>query len=259
MVELNARILSLLAEYNPEKYAAYLREGVQWLLSTREAWGAWHNEIGTAVAVKALLKAGVFGKEEKSSISITINGKNIGSIPVDPKDPFLSAAKLAYFEITPWLKPGANTITVRYTGKLTASVILEGKTWTTKGGTEADTLEIERSVSGSLNLGEPMTTGLKISGDKVNKLYLVKEKIPSLCMADEKNLEKLMEQKKIIDYSVENGYLMLYIFKNSKTLELTHTLTTVRKGSCTFTETLVLDPETGLLLGKSSSGIVSIQ
>jgi len=74
MVELNARILGLLAEFDPQKYESYLREGATWLLSTREAWGTWHNEIGTANAIRALLKTGTFAEEKESEITLRVNG-----------------------------------------------------------------------------------------------------------------------------------------------------------------------------------------
>jgi len=119
MVELNARIVELLAAVDFKGYEGIIRETATWLLSTRNSWGAWHNEVGTANAVRALLKIAArsgAGSETGGQIVVSVNGKNVVTVPIDPADPYLSAAKLKYFEITPWLVNGENIVAVSYSG-----------------------------------------------------------------------------------------------------------------------------------------------
>ena len=130
MVELNALILELLSELDPKGNDGIVREIVQWLLSTRTAWGAWHNESGTAAAVRALLRAGAGAtKEVPSQVTVTVNGSLAAKVDIDPADPLLSAANLRQLELTNLVQNGSNQIEVTYNGKLTAPVTLEVSQW----------------------------------------------------------------------------------------------------------------------------------
>jgi hypothetical protein len=248
MVELNARILDLLATYNPEKYDAYLREGVTWLLSTREAWGAWHNEIGTANAIRALLKTGAFAEEKKSQIALKVNGKEVTRIDVDPDDPFLSAAKLRYFEITPWVKDGKNDVEVTYNGNLTASVFLELQEWGIEAPEGEEVVEIKRLAPAEAVVGEPVTVTLKLNSKKMVPIMTVEDHIPANAQVDRASLDALKRDKRISDYLIEGSklYLVLVQVDGKKTIQ--YKLKATREGNGLHAGTRVLDAANGDLL-----------
>jgi hypothetical protein len=259
MVELNARILALLASFNPEGHRAYLREGITWLLSTREAWGAWHNEVGTAHAIRALLESGAFAQERKSVITVKVNHKEVKRINVDPEDPFLSAARLAYFELTPWLKTGNNSVVVTYNGALTAEVLLEVKEWTGRTPESSNNVAMTRTSATSSSLGEAVNVKLAISSSTVIPFVRIEEGIPSNCQVDIKSLEALMREALITEYSLKEGklYLMLSGLKGKR--ELTYTLLPARSGKSRHSGTCMVDAATGRILAytKASSFIVN--
>jgi len=248
MVELNARILELLAAYDQVKYDAYLREGVTWLLATREAWGTWHNEIGTAVAIRALLKTGAFADEKPSIITMSVNGKRVAKIKVDPEDPYLSAAKLRYFEITSWLKQGENSVEVSYDGNLTASIMLEVQEW---GLTEPEiegVVKLVRKVPEKADLSEPVTVTITVSSKKMVPVVTIEDHIPSNGELDISSLDALKREKKISDYAIKDGklYIVLVELKGKKVLE--YKLKATRKGNGLHAGTKVIDAANGDLL-----------
>ncbi len=248
MVELNARILELLAAYDQVKYDAYLREGVTWLLATREAWGTWHNEIGTAVAIRALLKTGAFADEKPSIITMSVNGKRVAKIKVDPEDPYLSAAKLRYFEITSWLKQGENNVEVSYDGNLTASIMLEVQEW---GLTEPEiegVVKLVRKVPEKADLSEPVTVTITVSSKKMVPVVTIEDHIPSNGELDISSLDALKREKKISDYAIKDGklYIVLVELKGKKVLE--YKLKATRKGNGLHAGTKVIDAANGDLL-----------
>jgi hypothetical protein len=248
MVELNARILELLATYDPDKYDAFLREGVTWLLSTREAWGAWHNEIGTANAIRALLKTGAFAEEKKSQIALVVNGKEVAEIDVDPKDPFLSAAKLRYFEITPWVKDGKNDVAVTYNGNLTASVLLEIQEWGTKVPEAKEVVEIKRLVPREATVGEPVKVTIKLNSKEMVPIMTIEDHIPANGEVDRASLDALKKAQAISDYMIEGNklYMVLVQVKGTKTIE--YKLKATRTGNALHAGTRIIDAANGDLL-----------
>jgi hypothetical protein len=259
MVELNARILVLLADYKPSLYSTYLREGITWLLSTREAWGAWHNEIGTANAVRALLRAGIFGKEVQSEITIMINGEKAGTVSIDPADPFLSAAKLHYLEITRFLDPGDNTVEVTYTGNLTASVILEKNEWSPGGGKAPAFIGVEKRMPAETALDQSFSVNLALESGETRDMIIVRETIPPQCQADEKSLDTLVRERRIIDYRIDDGLILLTLIPEPGRTELRYRLLPVRKGRSLVKGTRILKAADGTFLGETESLPLTVQ
>jgi hypothetical protein len=248
MVELNARIMSLLARTDSKKYASYLREGITWLLSTRTAWGTWHNEIGTASAISALLEAGVFAEEIPSEIAISVNGKEVEKLAVDPKDPFLSSAKLAHYEITRWCVNGMNSVSVRYTGKLEASVIIGIEEWRGNAETAKD-VGITRKVQEKGALGQSLPVKLTIAPSKPEAGVRIEENIPSNAKADERSLDKLVSSQAIAGYRIEGSTLFISLVDVSKNIELAYKLIPSMRGKSAYGNTRVFDSASGELLG----------
>lgn len=258
MVELNARILELLAEFDPDRYDSYIREGVTYLLSTREAWGAWHNEIGTATAIKALLKTGTFAEEIPSKIAIKVNGKQVAKVNVDPDDPYLSAAKLRYFEISEWTQVGKNNVEVTYDGNLTASVMMEINEWGV-GKPEIDEfVKIKRTAPQNAELGEPVIVNLSINSEKLIPVLTVEEHIPANSEIDISSIRKLKKEKKISDYTVEDGILYLVLIQVKDKIDLEYKLKPVRQGNAVHAGTNIIDATNGKLLASCISSALNI-
>ncbi len=259
MVELNARILTLLAASDPQGYGAYLREGVTWLLSTREAWGAWHNELGTAEAVRALLKCGVFAQEKRSVISVRVNNQEVARVDIDPRDPFLSAASLAYLEITSWLTKGENTVTVSYNGALSTSVILEVKTWSPAALHAADKLVVTRTSSGTASPGQPVPVKLTLSSAERIPFLTIVETVPANCEADTKSLENLVISGQVTGYTLTHNTLSLSVADFSGKRELTYSIIPIQAGTCAGGGTVMIDASSGKTLASLEASILSVK
>jgi hypothetical protein len=258
MVELNARILSLLAEYDSSKYASYLREGVTWLLSTRESWGAWHNEIGTANAVCALVAAGVFAQEVPSQIIVSVNGAEVQKVAIDPKDPFMSASKLAYFEITQWCKNGENSVSVRYTGKLDASLIIGIKEWGGKPPDTANTIGVIRESPDTGAIGQALSVKISLTLKSPSAGLTIAETIPSNAEPDPKSLDRLVSNKVITGYSLKDGLLYLSLVQVSGNLEFSYKIVPVCAGKSIIRGTRVYDASSGDLVGEAGTRVFGV-
>ncbi len=120
-VELDAVLLGLvLARPDWNAHTGLVRELVSSLEATRTAWGTWHNEIGTAVAVEALLAAAAkLGTQAPDAVVVELDGAQIAR-----------ATRATGFDALRWidlpahLSPGAHELTVRLEGGSRATVQL---------------------------------------------------------------------------------------------------------------------------------------
>ena len=88
-------VIELLTTVAPGTYDADLHDAVDFLLSTRPSWGAWHNAWGTAAAIEALTFLDPTPPEKSgANVSISVDGKVVRTVKIDPDDPFTSAASL---------------------------------------------------------------------------------------------------------------------------------------------------------------------
>ncbi|MCD4657194.1 MAG: hypothetical protein K8S87_06580, partial [Planctomycetes bacterium] len=251
-VELNARILELLADYDAKKYDGYLREGITYLMSTREAWGAWHNEIGTANAIRALLKTGAFSEESDDAyITIKVNGETLQKIKVDKDDPFLSAAKLRHIEITKLLKSGKNDITVEYSGKLTASVMVELKQWGVKTETLSTKVKVTRELPAKASIGQPVTVKTTIKTEKMLPMLVLRDTIPSNAVIDTESLIKLRKAGIIADFRVLGNTLELTLVKVSGELTFEYKIKGMYTGFAKYESMRIMNPGNNMLIAKT--------
>jgi uncharacterized protein YfaS (alpha-2-macroglobulin family) len=236
MVELNAQILALLREFGGDEFGGVTYEIVTWLLSTREAWGAWHNEIGTANAVRALLMAGAGGRAEvASTVTVAVNGKDVVTVAIDPADPFVSAASLRLVELTPFLHDGTNAVSVRYDGALAGNVLLETRQWGIPGaGTRSSSgaarealtpeagatpgpasgpaaLSVTRQAERSVDLGAPNDVTLTVTASRAAGQVHVVDSVPSTMEVDVASLEALVQTRQILCYQVQQDHVLLVI------------------------------------------------
>ena len=233
MVELNALILRVLAEADAEAHAATIREIITWLLSTREAWGAWHNEIGTATAVRALLRAGAgAAKEVPSVVTVTVNGEQVARLDIDPADPFLSAAALRHLEITEHLEPGKNRVRVSYDGALTAPVTLEVREWggDSDGAIGPEVFSVARRGPRTAKLQEPLEITLDVESSRKAPYVQVTDGIPANTTLDILSLDALVRAGTISGYNTARGEVTFFLKELDGTTSLTYRLIGTRSG-----------------------------
>ncbi len=234
MVELNALILEMLREFKLPKYEGVERELVTWLLSTREAWGAWHNEIGTVNAVRALLAAGAGAVQEKASrVKVMVNGDTVAEVEVDPADPFLSAARLRTLELTPFLSAGANKLEIEYDGALTVPVALELKEWGVRkdGAGAAGPLLVTRAAAQVVGMGEPSEVTVTVTAEKPVPHVQVVDRLPTNAEPEIESLEALVQAGVISCYLVQPGHVAFELEKLEGTAQLRYKLIGNRPGS----------------------------
>ncbi len=234
MVELNALILRVLTEDDAEAHAGTIREIITWLLSTREAWGAWHNEIGTANAVRALLRAGAGAiAEVPSVVTVSVNGEQVARVDIDPADPFLSAASLRHLEITEHMKAGTNEVRVSYDGALQAPVTLEVREWgkDKQGATGGGVLSVARKAASKVKVNEPIDVTLTVGAKDKAPFVQVTDGIPANTTPDTASLDALVKAGTIQGYDLGKGEVSFFLkeLKGEKTL--TYKLVANRPGA----------------------------
>ena len=235
-VELNALILRLLRDMGGDRYDAVVYEIVTYLLSTREAWGSWHNEIGTANAVLALLAAGAGSKQEKAStVTVTVNGQKVREVAIDPRAPFLSAANLRYLELTSHMQPGENTVKVSYDGNLTAPLVVETNQWGVKKAKARSrvkgTLSIRRIAPAEAALGQPVDVILDVNTDHPAGHVQIVDNIPSNMEVDKPSLEKLVKDGKVLAFNIRDDSVAFFIAKLQDERSFTYRLVATREGT----------------------------
>ena len=237
-VELNAEILALLEKLKPDHYESAKREIITWLLSTREAWGAWHNEAGTVHAVRALLRAGAGQIQEKAStVQVRVNGRVVRKVAVDPADPFLSAARLRYLELTGYMKSGANQVTVSYDGNLTIPVLLETRQW--KQGTSTAMqhagpgLTVKRTAPASAGMGEPVKAAIEVTADRLARMVRVVDRIPSNLRVEAKSLEALVRSGALLTFEITEDSVVMLVPEIKRSVNLEYQLLASRPGVAT--------------------------
>ncbi|MBN2736530.1 MAG: hypothetical protein JXR70_06075 [Spirochaetales bacterium] len=249
MVELNSRVLLLLAENNKDHvYDSFIRESLAWLLSSREAWGAWHNELGTARAIEALAASGLIATEKPSRISVFVDGRAVVQKKIDPSDPFLSAASLRFIDLSSLVKADS-TITVEYKGELQAYCKLEVKDWGPV--VKIADVEVKRVFDSELALSRRGKVLIQVNSQKTLGQLLIHEKIPSLLQLDLENLDNLVKMKKITAYEIQGRSLWISIASSQMDYEVEYQVTAIYQGQGEFQAATVSDMSTGLLLGLS--------
>ena len=161
-IEATVAMIVAMTTIDADGFAAELRDAMRWLLATRDAWGLWHNERGTAAAIAGLLAHGPLPTEVAGDVTVRVDGREVERVAVDPADPFLSTVKLAHLTLSDALAPGQHTVEVEYGGALEPSIELVTTRWlpatdrTARGGpTGADGLDV--TAPKSLGVGETGT------------------------------------------------------------------------------------------------------
>lgn len=244
-VAATAAAMELMVTLDPEAFQAQLRRSLQYILSTQESFGAWHNARGTAAAVRALLLVPPTRKEIPSTVEVLVDGKTVRKVEIDPDDPFMSAVSLRQVELTSYLPPGDHVVKVLYDGNLEAPVKLTLTRW---GADQphgaampgAPELKVKRTLDDvSDGQGLMVDVDLKVRFDDASVPVKLIEPVPSNATVDVASLDALVADGRIHGYDLEAGKVVLYPVPGQKKIHLGYRLEGTRQGEAVQSGTQV--------------------
>ncbi|MBW1870629.1 MAG: hypothetical protein JRJ19_01100, partial [Deltaproteobacteria bacterium] len=200
-IEATVASLELLAVLDRRGFEDELREGLLYLLSTRNEWGMWHCPFGTASAIRAFTFLPPPRKEIASVVSVYLGKKEIERVKINPRDPFLSAVRLRHLALGSKLQTGPNSLKVRYNGKLEAPVRLIIRRWKSKAKpiASSDRVKITRSLkSSTIDQGDLVEVTLKISASKLKDDLRISVPTPGNTEIDPESLTALKKSKGVL-------------------------------------------------------------
>jgi hypothetical protein len=242
-VEATRGVIELLTTVAPGTYEADLHDAVDYLLMTRPSWGAWHNAWGTAAAIEGLTFLDPTPPEKSgANVSISVDGKVVRTVKIDPDDPFVSAASLRSVDLSSYLSVGKHDVRVAYDGNLAVPASITVKRWT---GAKIDGLDlkIERALSAwDLTSGGSTTATIKIESKVARAELIVKVPLAAGVTVDEKALEAMVKKGEIAGFQV-GGSLLISLHAvpaGGKTLAVP--LVAARKGTFTLAAAMAYVP-----------------
>ena len=170
-IEATTAMISLMSQLDPQGFAIDIRDALNWVLSTREAWGQWHNERGTTAALRALLIANPQHQTTDGVLTITLDGKTIRQLKLSAKDPFMSAPELQHISLGQALPPGQHTVEVSFDGAMQIPVKLFTQTTQNTPSTSsasAHGYSIKASAPSTLTQGQDATLTLAMTTPKTH-------------------------------------------------------------------------------------------
>ncbi|MFH1438878.1 MAG: alpha-2-macroglobulin family protein [Pseudomonadota bacterium] len=237
-IEATTAAMMFMHKFDEEAYESELRRSIQYILSTQESFGAWHNARGTAAAIRALLLVPPTEKEIASSVKVLVNGNLVEKVDIDPDDPYLSAVSLRQVEITKHLTKGENMIEVTYDGNLKAPVSLMLQKWTGKKAYSAvrqqgaPEVTVARSYKGKGNKQDaPTEVKVSLNVKESRGPLVVREPLPSNAQVEGASLDALLEEGKVEGYEIDGDDIVFYLVPGKKGLmSFSYRVTSVRSG-----------------------------
>jgi len=233
-IEATRGAIELLATVAPGVYDADLHDAVGYLLSTRPSWGAWHNSWGTAAAIEALTFLDPTPPEKSSaSVTISVDGKSVKLVKIDPADPFTSAASLRSVDLASFLSVGKHEVRVAYDGALTVPVTATVRRYSPEKPKLL--IEIERGLSGEISQGESTTSSVTIKTSAKYAEVMVSVPLPAGLEADARKMDALVQSGAIAAWRTSAGALSMSLSSpgvGAKKLDLP--LRAIRKGTYTL-------------------------
>lgn len=211
-IEATRGVIELLSTVAPGAFDADLHDAVDYLLATRPSWGAWHNAWGTAAAIEALTFLDPTPPEKTgATVTVSVDGKPVRTVKIDPDDPFVSAASLRSVDLSPHLEVGKHTVTLAYDGSLTAPASVTLKRWLS--GTariEAPDLKVERALSSTdLTLGATTTATVTLTSKTTRPEVIVSMPLAAGVTADRAALEAMVKDGTLASFRNGASLVML--------------------------------------------------
>ncbi len=235
-LEATAAAMELLVTLDPEAFELELRQCLEYVLSTQESFGAWHNARGTAAAVRALLLVPPTKPEVASKVEISVNGKLVEAVDIDPDDPFMSAVSLRMIELTPYLAKGDNEVEVTYTGNLVAPVKLTLTRWgiaqpegaAMPGAPDVKVKRVVTDLSDGQGALVSVTLKVRFAGGAVP--VVLTEPFPSNATPEAASLDALVSDGSILGYDLHPDEVLLFPAPGADKITLTYRLEGQREG-----------------------------
>lgn len=200
--------LLVLDEIDHERWESARREALRFLLSTRAAWGRWHNARSASFAVRALLLLEPAPAGDSGTVIVELDGREVRRVAVSDSDLYATALALRSVELA--AEPGEHTVTVSYDGGLRARVDFEIERWgasdtatSAAGAPEGDRgLTLARELPTEVAPGAALQARYVIrSGPQVGAVVLVQPLSPALTM-DHEELNRMRAAGTILDFSL---------------------------------------------------------
>jgi len=129
-IEATTAVLEAIHALGPAEFAVETRDAVRWLLSTSPSWGEWHNERGTAAALRSVAAlAGTKGSFPKA-LEVRVDGKRVRQASIDAKDPLGSVLALGRIDVGSW-SAGRHVVELRWDEGSAPVASLVTRTWHT--------------------------------------------------------------------------------------------------------------------------------
>ncbi len=232
-VEATTAMIGAMVATDPQGYAVEIRDALGWVLSTRDAWGQWHNERGTAAALRALMLVPPSKDATDGELVISIDGREVKRVELDASDPFMSAPELGHVTLSNALTPGKHTISAKYTGTMNIPLQVFEQSWKEAPGASASAQghSLEVSAPRTLNTSQTATLAVKVSmasGHKPATLHIAPG---SLLDVDLAALNTLVEETPgVVDWHMSRGEIVLDLDSSFTQADLEVPMTAIRAG-----------------------------
>lgn len=165
-IEATAAVLEILAAASDTEFAEEKRDGLRWLLATRDSWGTWHNERGTVAALRAIAAVGAPRIEGTTVVVVRAGDEVIARAQLDAADPLAGARALAHLDLPIAATAGKHRIVVEVSGPVAPSVTLVESRWNpgTAGRASRGGLVLEASGKPKLTAGAASTMTITAKG-----------------------------------------------------------------------------------------------
>jgi hypothetical protein len=194
-IEATRGVIELLTTAAPGTFDAELHDAVEFLLQTRPSWGAWHNAWGTAAAIEALTFLDPTPPEKTgANVAVSVDGKVVRTVKLDPDDPFVSAAALRSVDLSPYLSIGKHQVSVAYDGNLAAPTSVTIKRWNPLNKVATPDLKIDRSLSTN------NVATIKVTSTLPRAILTVSVPLPTGVSVDRGALEAMMRDGTIVAF-----------------------------------------------------------
>ncbi len=174
-VDATLAVLRAMHEVDPSGFQVDQRDALSWILATRPAWGDWHNDAGTAAALRALALVGAAPEASPATLSITLDGKPLSTLKVDPDDPVGSTLAAQHIDLGGSLGPGTHRVTVDYDGTLEPVATLVTRTWTRGAAAKqkAGGLSLQATAVGTADVGGAVVMFVTAEGKRLGGSTIV--------------------------------------------------------------------------------------
>jgi hypothetical protein len=164
-IEATTAVLEAIHALDPKAFEVETRDAVRWLLSTSPSWGEWHNERGTAAALRSLaLFADGKGALPKK-LEVFVDGVRTREVEVDARDALGSVLALGRIDVGAWTE-GRHTVELRWDEGAAPVAGVVTRTWQRGRGVAArgSGAQLRADADPQVRLGDAATLDVHLGG-----------------------------------------------------------------------------------------------